>query len=297
MKKFTLVTLLLSTIIVLLSTNVFANDTGTIWGENYLYSLEAPKGWVLDTVSGKSNGLQAVFYPKGGSWADSKAVMYTNVAVKKSGQNNIEEFINYSLSEIKVTSPTVTVKDLGTRSVNNKKIVLKEWLHNERRHSQEQHEMVAYIEESKVIVLMVLTSKNQGEYKKSIKALRALVESYMFHSDNPDYKAVSEAQLKPLIEVAKKQSKTKKGGAYEEQVSQMIGSYIGTVLKGCGENLKKMDNIDALFQVNKFGISTVTYWSQNDTSQCFIQNGILNWVFPKPPIDNFHYHIEVKIKP
>ncbi|PIP95171.1 MAG: hypothetical protein COW00_12670 [Bdellovibrio sp. CG12_big_fil_rev_8_21_14_0_65_39_13] len=278
-------------IAIFLSTSIFANDTGIIWGQSHLFSLKAPKGWVLDNVSGRNNGLHAVFHPIGGSWANSKAVMYANVALKRTGQNNIDELVNFNLNEMKPKSPNIKVRDLETITANNKKIILKEWLNN-----MGNHEVVAYVEESKVIVLMVLTSRDEEEYTKSINAFRALVQSYKFYSDNPDYKAVSEAQLQPMIEVAKKHSKTKSGGAYEEQVTKMLGYYLSTVLSGCGKQLRKMDDIDVVFQINKLGISTTANWSKNDTSQCFIQNGILNWVFPKPPIDNFHYHIAVKMK-
>lgn len=279
-------------IIIFLSTKVFANDAGIIWGQGHLYSLKSPKGWVLDNVSGKRRGLHAVFYPVGGSWANSKAVMYANVAVKESGQNNIKELIDYSLVTLKAKSPNVKVKDLETVTVGEKTVVIKEWLNN-----MNNHEAVAYIEESKVIVLLVLTSQDKSEYTKSLTAFRELIGSYNFYSDNPDYKAVSDSQLKPLIKTAKNHSTTESGSEYEKQVTKTLGSYMGIVLRGCAEHLKKMDDIDVVFQVSKLGISTKAYWSNNDTTQCFMQNGILNWVFPEPPIDKFHLHLAIKMKP
>ncbi len=279
-------------IIIFLSTKVFANDSGIIWGQGHLYSLKPPKGWKLDNVSGNKRGLPAVFYPVGGSWANSKAVMYANVAGKKSGQNNIKELIDNYLVTLKAKSPNVKVKDLETVTVGEKTVVIKEWLNN-----MNNHEAVAYIEESKVIVLLVLTSQDKFEYTKSFTAFRELIGSYNFYSDNPDYKAVSDSQLKPLIKTAKNHSTTERGNEYEKQITKTLGSHMGVVLRGCAEHLKKMDDIDVFFQVSKLGISTKVYWSNNDTTQCFMQNGILSWVFPEPPIDRYHFHIAIKMKP
>src|SRR6185295_8947918 len=58
------------------------NDSGIIYGKNYSFALMAPKGWVLDTTSGRQQGLQAVFYPNGSSWKNGAAVMYANVYQK-----------------------------------------------------------------------------------------------------------------------------------------------------------------------------------------------------------------------
>ena len=42
------------------------------------------------------------------------------------------------------------------------------------------HEAVAYIDEAKVIVLMVVTSRNKEEYSKSLPAFKGMVSSYFF---------------------------------------------------------------------------------------------------------------------
>jgi hypothetical protein len=55
------------------------NHIGALHGEDHVYTLQAPKGWILDNQSGTGQGLHAVFYKVGGSWGKSPVVMYTNV--------------------------------------------------------------------------------------------------------------------------------------------------------------------------------------------------------------------------
>src|SRR5579871_3436427 len=70
-------------------------NAGIIYGTNHAYSLIAPKGWVLDNQSGISQGLYAVFYPKGSSWAKGSVVMYTNTGSKEEkGQETLQKMID-----------------------------------------------------------------------------------------------------------------------------------------------------------------------------------------------------------
>jgi hypothetical protein len=52
-------------------------EDGYVHGVNHCYYLNEPTGWVLDTESGKRQGLPMVFYPKGSSWAKATTVIYT----------------------------------------------------------------------------------------------------------------------------------------------------------------------------------------------------------------------------
>jgi len=51
---------------------------GIVYGQDHVFSLKAPKGWMLDNESGASQGAHAVFYQKGGSWEKSAVVAYAN---------------------------------------------------------------------------------------------------------------------------------------------------------------------------------------------------------------------------
>lgn len=50
--------------------------TGLLYGEGYSYLLTAPEGWVLDNVSAKEQGLNAVFYPKDNTWDNIDFFIY-----------------------------------------------------------------------------------------------------------------------------------------------------------------------------------------------------------------------------
>src|SRR5688572_704559 len=107
-------------------------SSGIIYGENHAFTLTAPKGWVLDNTSGRSQGLQAVFYPEGSSWQKGAVVMYANVYQKRNvKEESLEKVIegdvaeyNKRSAELKVidAEPIPTVRD---ERVKDKKATIK----------------------------------------------------------------------------------------------------------------------------------------------------------------------------
>src|SRR6266851_2782414 len=88
------------------------DDSGIIFGKNYSFTLTAPKGWVLDNTSGRSQGLQAVFYPKGSSWKTGAAVMYANVYQKSDPtKESLQTIIANDVTQFKKDSSDLKVVD------------------------------------------------------------------------------------------------------------------------------------------------------------------------------------------
>lgn len=169
----------------------FANaqdDSGIIHGKNYSFTLTAPKGWVLDDKSGRSQGLQAVFYPNGSSWKDGSAVMYENVHQKSDPtKDTIKTVIDDDISDFKQASRTVKTVDADpiptrtdTRSAN-KKAVVKYFIDDQNG----TNEAVAYVDEKDVVVMLVLSARNQQSFKASFPAFKEFVGSYFFLGTAP----------------------------------------------------------------------------------------------------------------
>ncbi|HEY0324204.1 MAG TPA: hypothetical protein VGC66_24875 [Pyrinomonadaceae bacterium] len=154
---------------------------GLIYGVDHVFALAAPSGWVLDNTSGVSQGLHAVFYPKGASWADSKMVMYANTVHKeKSGlktlkaviDDDVKNFRKYALEAEITDEPNLTTKD-------KKQAVVKYFYDKEHGNFEE----VAFIDESKIVVVLVLSARTRKDYEEALPAFRQLVGSYYFVTD------------------------------------------------------------------------------------------------------------------
>lgn len=152
---------------------------GLLYGKDHSYLLGAPKGWILDSESGKPQGLVAVFYPKGGSWADSPSVMYSRIQPKKG--KTFAEAIQWDIDYMKKQSPMIQV------TMQEPIIYGKDKKKAEVRYLTGEHdrnlEAVAYLEEAKWVVLIVLTARNEQTFKESLPAFKELVESYRYLTD------------------------------------------------------------------------------------------------------------------
>jgi hypothetical protein len=156
--------------------------SGIIYGKDHAFGLKAPEGWVLDNASGVREGLHAVFYPKGSSWGKSEVVMYANVNLKEKEKNDsFEKIIEDDLAGYREHSPNVKVTDAEPLpTATGKKAVVKYFSGDVNGN----YEAVAYVDEEKFVVLLVLTSKTKSGFESSLTAFKQLVGSYLFVSDH-----------------------------------------------------------------------------------------------------------------
>lgn len=150
-------------------------NNGIVYGKDHAFMISAPKGWILDNSSGVSQGLYAVFYPVGGSWKHSPAVMYANTASRKvEGNETREKLIKYDVSQFKKNNPDAIIGELPpVTTKDNKQAIIKTF-------SYPQYEAVAYIEEETITALLVLTARTKDQYKDALPAFREMVQSYIF---------------------------------------------------------------------------------------------------------------------
>lgn len=159
-------------------------NSGILYGENYSYALTAPMDWVLDNESGASKGLAAVFYPKGSTWDKSPVWMYTNTTSKEeAGQETLDlkkmidaDMVNYrdnrKTKQI-IDAPPILTRDKKTMAV------VKYFLGDMNGN----YEACAYIDASKVVVFIVITSPNKKGFEDNLPAFKALVSSYFYMTD------------------------------------------------------------------------------------------------------------------
>jgi hypothetical protein len=156
---------------------------GLIYGADHVFALTAPTGWLLDNTSGVEQGLHAVFYPKGSSWSPrSPKVMYANTVHKeRSGLPTLKDVMEDDLKGFRKHSRELETRDEPNLSTkDNRRQAVVRYFHDK---VNERYDEVAYIDESKVVVFLVLSAKTKKDYDEALPAFRQLVASYFFVSD------------------------------------------------------------------------------------------------------------------
>ena len=153
-----------------------------LYGEDHAFWLTAPPGWMLDNSSGVPQGLHAVFYPRGSSWQNSPSVMYANGVHKDmDAHETFEQFIaddSLHFLERDSTMHIARAPDLSTKE--GKLVIVRKFFYS-------QYEAVAYIDEPKVVVLIVLTTRSQADFQHAYSAFEQLVRSYWFMTDDVNF--------------------------------------------------------------------------------------------------------------
>lgn len=156
-------------------------QSGIVYGKDHAFLIRPPAGWVLDTRSGQAQGLHAVFYPRGSGWLTGPVVMYVNAARKEDGASGgVEALIAEDLARLKKHSPDVRASRLPALKTQDGRTAVVRLFEGDQWGNRE---AVAYIEEKKIVSLVVLSARTKEQYEAARPAFDALVASYAFISD------------------------------------------------------------------------------------------------------------------
>lgn len=146
-------------------------------GDNYAFALVAPPGWMADTDSAADQGLQAVFYPKGQSWADSPAVAYARARPKDKKVQTVSQQVRTTLARFAERGHgDVRATPVGTIPLKEGKSAA---VYHFAGDDYGNYEAVAYIDEPQTLNFVVLSAADRGAFEEALEAFRALVGSYM----------------------------------------------------------------------------------------------------------------------
>lgn len=156
-------------------------NTGILYGENHAYSLTAPQGWVLDNQAGVDQGIHAVFYPVGFSWAKAPAVMYTSVWMKDAENPTLKAIMENDVKAFNERAENLKVTEAPDIGIGKDKKALVRYFTGDVHGN---FEAIAYIDEEKLVVLVVLSSNNSKDFESTKRAFESLVKSYYFLTAN-----------------------------------------------------------------------------------------------------------------
>lgn len=156
-------------------------NSGILYGTDNSYYLTAPPRWVLDAESGAEEGLSAVFYPKGSSWADAETVMYsTYTAYDTAKKQTLKDVMAADSVDFKTQSPGIVIGKQESIPIGKTSMAR---VNSYSDATNKSYEMVAYIPEKKGVVMIVISSRNKNGCINNYKAFESLVRSYKFLTD------------------------------------------------------------------------------------------------------------------
>ena len=177
-----LLTLLLALLPLVGHAAITEGGVGILYGPDHAFSFQAPPGWMLDNESGVNQGLHAVFYPKGTTWADAATVAYARAAAKDNEITDVPALVRFNVDSFHQNgSPkyqATFVKEIplarGKRAVQVYHFTGDAWGN---------YEAVGYVDEARTIDFVVLSCRSKKAFDAALPAFEALLASYQFLTD------------------------------------------------------------------------------------------------------------------
>ena len=143
---------------------------GMIYGKAHVFTACAPEGWVLDNTILNDQGIYAVFYPEGSSWKEAKdkgSIMYLNTAAKGKQNANVAALMKTDAEDTIKSAPKARIREVESLKAGESVARVQEFEHG----AYDRFEAVAYIDSPKIIVMMILTSKNAATFERGVSRL------------------------------------------------------------------------------------------------------------------------------
>jgi hypothetical protein len=150
------------------------NHTAILQSEGGSFAIEGPKNWIADRKVGRHLGVCCVYYPKG-SWDSAETIMYPNIVTKGPGRTTLQELMDLDLANFRKDNPGMTFVD-GDMPFKDRTAKVR-YFHGVNQGSSE---AVAYIDEEKIIALVVLSSKTEKGLTEALPLLLGVLETYVY---------------------------------------------------------------------------------------------------------------------
>ena len=150
------------------------NHTVILESDGGSFAIEGPKDWIADRKVGHRLGGCCVYYEKG-SWDTAETIMYPNIVTKGPGRTTLQELMDSDLAKFRKDNPGMTYVD-GDIPFNGRTAKVR-YFHGVNQGSSE---AVAYIDEEKIIALVVLSSKTEKGLLKALPLLAGVLETYTY---------------------------------------------------------------------------------------------------------------------
>ena len=193
------------------------NQTGMLFGENFVFYMTAPSGWVLDNQSGVIQGQPMVFYPQGGSWENSPVVAYGNSTPLTDRIRSVEDIVKQTVQKFR-QGGSLLIKSRKQKTiplVEGKKADIYYYTGDQWAN----YEAVGYILEKKTINFLVYTARDKSAFEASLDKFFEILRSYKsaFREDADDY---GEEIFNALKAKAEENKSTVQGKEYEDLLTK-----------------------------------------------------------------------------
>ncbi len=153
-----------------------------VYGDDHVFGVVAPDGWVVDDSSGLGSRIRVVLYPKGQKWDTAPTVIYANPLHQSARDSkSVAQMIDHDVAAFRKANPRGSVAAAAMiRTLKGKTAQVRHFSPT----GGPPTEAVAYIPEDDLVMLLVLTSRQPATFRAALPAFQEFVKHYQFVGGN-----------------------------------------------------------------------------------------------------------------
>lgn len=157
-------------------------EMNVVYGENHIFTIETPSGWINDKTLAQKIGLVCFFYPSDEKELTNKNYFYANGIDKESPDETLEEFIRGDLEVFGKKYPDLTYEEIPidfTGGLRNG--VLLSFSNLTDRFKEE----VLYGETDDSILIFSFAAMTEVAYQEYQPVFDGFISSFNYRGNNP----------------------------------------------------------------------------------------------------------------
>ena len=153
-----------------------------LYGDDHVFAIVPPPGWVVDDSSGLGAKIRVVLYPRGEKWATAQTVIYSNpLHQDPRAPRTFAQMLQRDLADFHSHAPRGKVTSgPPIRNVKGQQAEVRYFAPD----GGQPVSAVAYFEEKDLVMLLVLESKTAAGFRAALPGFNGMVSSYQFVGSN-----------------------------------------------------------------------------------------------------------------
>lgn len=281
---------ILVALLFLITQSVLAGAPPLILEPNkYSYTFGVPDGWEFNFEQARQFGAKLVFFPKGGSFHNSKSIIYVDEICKLNCSESLKSAMERIVIKAKIHNPNLKIIDANPvpiKSGGKAKVKVMTGLRDPRQVK----EALAFIEQKEVFLLIVLTSKDTTTWEKDYEEFKTVVSGHKYFNCESSDLAVNciKSDAKPSVKLKELESRNKsdveKAGGKEYEM-EAVHAFWGSphFMKKCLPSDSSLHSPFTIFfeVLPSGGIGEIEFTTNTEVTEC-IASSVKKRHFSKP---------------
>ncbi|MFT7232060.1 MAG: hypothetical protein ACI8TA_001276 [Cyclobacteriaceae bacterium] len=168
-------------------------EMNVIYGDQHIFTISTPEGWVNDKVAASTIGLVSFLYHKEDANKNPKSHMYAMGYDKDENNKDLESFMNGDMANFKKKYPNLTYEQIETGKSG---AIIDAQMLSYSNLDDRYKEEVVYLETEFSVLVFVFSTFKEQDYKSYQQVFDQFMASFNYRGNNP----------KPFLEWQKQQS-------------------------------------------------------------------------------------------